>query len=117
LETVIFDDGTAIGRDATNAVAQAKGYLDAERQVSDLVSQTIAAGGDLVQLLTGLMPAQPKSRTYQGSSPPGYDDTLRRHRQTVSSLLLRGIQLGNPDPVETFHRNVGAKRHLNIVLQ
>jgi len=117
LETVVFSDGIALGRDATNAVAQARGYLDAERQLSDLISQTSAAGGDVAQLLTSSMPARSSPPIFQGSNPPGYDDTLSRHRQVVVSLLLKRIQVGSPNPVEAFQRNIAMKRYLTIVPQ
>ena len=116
LETVIFDDGTAIGTDATGAIASARAYLDGEREVSDLISQTMASQGDVMQLLTTLA-GPPGAKSYM-SNPPRYEESLTARKRLVASLLLHRIQSGNAaDQLELFQQSIANKSIVNIVKQ
>jgi hypothetical protein len=78
LETVIFEDGSAVGTDATNATAQAQAYLDAERQVLDDVAARkngeASQQGDIKQVLSGMASGP---RSWKMSNPPLYEAQLQ----------------------------------------
>lgn len=113
LETVIFEDGSAFGTDATNAVAQAQAHLDGERRLSDLISRVTAAQGDVTKALNSLVPSPSGPRTYVSSNPPQYDERVVQRQQSLASLLVRMT----PDQLEAFKQRVAKNRNLNIVKQ
>jgi hypothetical protein len=115
LETVIFADGTAIGTDATGAIVSARAYLDGEREVKDLFAQTMAAQGDVIQLLTNLV-GPPGARTYV-SNPPQYEESLAARKRSLANSLLHLIQPGSnaADRLKPFQQKIANKPIVRIV--
>jgi len=109
LETVVFEDGLAVGADATNATAQAQAYLDAERQIVDSI-QT-AGHAELQQALGSFVAG---ARTYKMSNPPQYDESLALYRRTFASALLARMR---PSDLDRLQQNVANKRNLDIFRQ
>jgi len=117
LETIVFSDGSVIGPDRTNAAAQARAYLDAERQIANLISGTQASGGDVAQALNGL--ANPQDSKIYLSFPPTYEESLANKTRQLASLLLHSVQT-RPDAVDGllgFKKNVDGKRHMRIAVK
>jgi hypothetical protein len=116
LETVIFEDGKAVGTDATNATAQAQACLDAERQVlEDLAAQkgSQSANADVKQLLSGQASGP---RAWPMSNPPQYDEGLAMYRHSLATTLLRQLQQNSigTDALSQIEQSVESKRNLRI---
>jgi hypothetical protein len=120
LETVIFEDGSAFGTDATNATAQAQAYLDAERQVaSALPSGAVTTVGSANEVLN-TMAAVSGRRRYQLSNPPQYDESLALYKQSLASALVKLTESKSGDAVsriDKFQKNVASKQSLSIYRQ
>ncbi len=123
VETIVFEDGSAVGTDATNATGQAQAYLDAQRQMVDSFnSQTALAGGNVDQS-TSSVAAGP--RTYKMSDPPQYEESLALYRQSFTSVFgnltasksMSEMSVTASSTIEAFQRNVAKKRSLNIFRQ
>ncbi len=123
LETIILEDGKAMGADATNAIARARGYLDGERQFADLVSRTVADRGDVRQLLSTLAAGPKDPRTYGLSHPPQYEEYVTLRQQNLATALLGLVPPGTaaeefPNRIQErlswIQASVAAKRNLHI---
>jgi hypothetical protein len=113
VETVIFEDGSAVGTDATNATAQAQAYLDAEREVVDNLSSQAATTQAFSSVAAG-------PRTYKISNPPQYEESLALYRQSFTSAfasLMQSNSVSATSRLEEIQQNVTKKRSLNIFRQ